>query len=1003
MSLSIIHLSDLHIKENDHYLIERVDRIVEAIKGNIEVENILILVSGDVAFSGKKNEYIIAKQFFDTLIMKLKTYEKAIQLFVVPGNHDIDFDGQPRSRSDVLKIRNNGYLKTDIESEISKFANFWNFVKDFSMDAFNDSKLVDTRAFLLGNRSININLINSAMFSLFKEEHADSDQGLHYLPYVEMQKIKRNPTALNICIMHHGVEYFSEEVKNRLCPILVQEADLVFYGHRHFISTNKTQSSQLDMALTFQGGKMNDSSLIESSFEVITCSEGFNEFETLNFHWNNAYHLYEATKGEVYKLCDYEVSKYFHNWLNSSGSGVIPNSYAEYYVFPRLRIKQENDFSSQQEKDILIFEDFNELIKDKKVVEVSGEDLSGKTTFLKYLYEKYKRQYRALIITSDDITVSTDKIIKNAFEKQYGENNAAFQKFLQLPPSDRIVLLDDIESVSAKSRRSLLQKLLEKFDKVIYTTNKTYDLDINKLVIDSIEEDTSVHVSLKIEPFYADKRNELIQNICKCLNEHYTEEEINSLVLQVNNFIKNQIKYFPLNPEFIIMFTRCYVSNYVDRSNTNAFNEVFSSNISASIEKARKKTQISDDLTILQEVANYAHFNKQYPISNQAFDNIVDAFNSKHRAFYNSVDVINELVDAKILKKEQTGIVFNNKSYLAYFVARWLNRQIHNGRGQQELKFIVDNICYNINADILLFLTYLTENVDALYVILNSSKEFSERIGEYDYDQEPLSILTDWARPQTLSLLSEKDKNQIKENQVNQERKFKEKEKIEKVNIYDENIDAIVAGQMKLLKYLEIISKILPNFSHLLDANQQDDFVEEIYRLPNRIIMYLFLPFENNKEQLLKEVEENIKNKNLENVYKSQEDVKYFLSSLFNAMMLTIYDVTAENAVTERTMAALESFNYKSKTTYFIQNILMHEQLGGFGQYVKQSDALYDKTKSPYIKHLLSLIFRKHCFYHDVKYLRDGQKYIDKYLPQTKGKSKSLIEQKIKGKQNDKK
>lgn len=1003
MSLSIIHLSDLHIKENDQCLIDRVDRIVDAIKCNIDVENILLLVSGDVAFSGKKNEYITAKQFFDTLITKLKAYVKNIQFFVVPGNHDIDFNEQPRSRSDILKIRNKGYLKADIESEISKFANFWDFVKDCHLNTFRDSKLVDVQTFTLGNQLLSVNLINSAMFSLFKEEHADSDIDLHYLPYVEMQKIKRRSTALNISIMHHGVEYFSEEVKNRLSPILVQETDLVFYGHRHFISTNKTQSSQLEMALSFQGGKMNDSSLIESSFEVITCRDDCNEFETLKFHWNNAYNLYEATKGEVYKLCDYEVSKSFRNWLDSSGSGVIPNSYIEYFVFPRLRIKQENDFSSQQEKDILIFEDFNDLIKDKKIVEISGEDLSGKTTLLKYLYEKYKRQYRSLIITSDDITVSIDKILKNAFEKQYGESNAAFQKFLQLPSSDKIVLLDDIESVSEKSRRSLLQKLLEKFDKVIYSTNKTYDLDINKLVFDSIEKDTNVLVRLKIEPFYADKRNELIQNICRCLNEHYSEEEINNWVLQVNNFIKNQIKYFPLNPEFIIMFTRCYVSNYVDRSNTNAFSEVFSSNISASIEKARKKTQISDDLTILQEVANYAHFNKKYPISNQDFANIVDAFNTKHRASYNSVDVINELVDAKILKTEQTGIVFNNKSYLAYFVARWLNRQIHNGRGQQELKFVVENICYNINADILLFLTYITENVNALYVILNSSKEFSEKIEEYNYDQKPLSILTDWAKPQTLSLLSEKDKNQIKENEINQERKFKEKEKIEKVNIYDENIDAIVAVQMKLLKYLEIITKILPNFSHLLDANQQDDFVEEIYRLPNRIIMYLFSPFENNKERLLKEVEEIIKDKHLENIYKSKEDIKYYLSSIFNAMMLTIYDTAAENAVTERTMVALDSFNYKSKTTHSIQNIMMHEQLGSFGQYVKQSDSLYDKTKSPYIKHLLSLIFRKHCFYHDVKYLRDGQKYIDKYLPQTKGKSQSLIEQKIKGKQKGKK
>ncbi len=1000
MSLSIIHLSDLHIKENDLYLLERTDLIVDAIKSNIDLDVVLLLVSGDVAFSGKEKEYAIAKQFFDSLISKIQKHAKDIRFLVVPGNHDIDFCGQPRSRGEILKIRKNGYLKTDIENETNKFHNFWNFVNNYPMNMFNTSKLVDVKNFVLGDNQISVNLINSAVFSLYKDELADSDKDLHYIPIAELQKMEHQPSSLNICLMHHSIDCFCEETRSKLCAILDQKADLVFTGHNHYISTKQTLISPLDSTLYFQGGKLNDSSEIESSFDVITYNEIDGECIINNFYWNNSYHLYDFSLGGASKLCNYDVTKKFQSWLNSSDVGVMTCPYKEYFVFPRLKIKKENDFDSNRDKDILSFEDFYHLVKNKRIVEISGEDLAGKTTLLKYLYEQYGKQYRPFIITSDDITVSIDKTIKNAFDNQYGENNAAFQKFLQLPSSNKIAFIDDIEAIAEKGRNGLLQKLLERFDKVIYTTNKIHDLDINKLILEAIENASETFMRMKIEPLYADKRNELILNVCSCLNEQGSKEEIEEVAAKVNTFIKNQIKLFPLNPTFIIMFTRCYVSNYVDRSNTNAFNEVFSGNISAAIEKARKKTTLNDDLIILQEVASFVHFNKRYPISNKDFISIVDAYNQKHRATCNGIDVINELLDAKILKLADGGITFVNKSYLAFFVAKWLNRQIHNGKGKDELKNIVDNVCFNINADILLFLTYITENVAALYVILNEAKDFSNAIDEYDFDCEPMSILTDWSKPQTLSLVTEKDRKQIKENEVDRERHIKENERIEKANIYEENIDEIVAIQTKLLKYLELIAKILPNFSHLLDADQQDEFVEEIYKLPNRIIEFLFMPFEINKEQMVAEFEQVVKEKHLEEQFKSPDDIKYFISNLLNAMMLTIYDITAENAVTERTIKALDCFNYEEKTTYFIQNIMMHEQLKGFSQYVQRSDALFDKTKSIYIKHLLRLIFRKHCFYHEVKYLRDGQKYIDKYLPQTQGKDIKLIAHKIKKKKD---
>lgn len=62
MSLSVIHFSDIHIKGTDDVILQRIDKLkaacVSALPSNGDV---VIAVSGDIAFSGKKEEYALAK------------------------------------------------------------------------------------------------------------------------------------------------------------------------------------------------------------------------------------------------------------------------------------------------------------------------------------------------------------------------------------------------------------------------------------------------------------------------------------------------------------------------------------------------------------------------------------------------------------------------------------------------------------------------------------------------------------------------------------------------------------------------------------------------------------------------------------------------------------------------------------------------------------------------------------------------------------------------------
>src|ERR1043165_4605964 len=94
MKLSVIHLSDFHIKESDLSITTLVDKIKAALKHQLMASQAcVVIVSGDVAFSGKKAEYKIAKSFLTAIDAQIRLTNPNLKLkwLMVPGNHDCDF------------------------------------------------------------------------------------------------------------------------------------------------------------------------------------------------------------------------------------------------------------------------------------------------------------------------------------------------------------------------------------------------------------------------------------------------------------------------------------------------------------------------------------------------------------------------------------------------------------------------------------------------------------------------------------------------------------------------------------------------------------------------------------------------------------------------------------------------------------------------------------------------------------------------------------------------
>ena len=89
-----LHISDIHMRPRDEWsqnvALQAMHEDIERQRANSAID--FILVSGDLAYSGKAEEYVLVGQFFDDLATASGVQKDRI--FCIPGNHDIDRDRQ---------------------------------------------------------------------------------------------------------------------------------------------------------------------------------------------------------------------------------------------------------------------------------------------------------------------------------------------------------------------------------------------------------------------------------------------------------------------------------------------------------------------------------------------------------------------------------------------------------------------------------------------------------------------------------------------------------------------------------------------------------------------------------------------------------------------------------------------------------------------------------------------------------------------------------------------
>lgn len=773
MKILFLHLSDIHLTQSTNLNEIDTKAIVNSLTQMHEFDECVLVFSGDIVNSGNENEYKRAKRMLGRLLKgindKYFNGKKHIQTLVVPGNHDNLVKNHERKREEIIEAYKDNKVDDYYNDDLEELENFYTFAK--RNECFCRDRTIDVSCLKFGSFTIKVNLINSAPFSLLGSENGD--KGLHFLPNGAISKLDLDKQEnYTISVMHHGPEWFSDKTKEALYNKFSESTDLLFVGHEHF-SLNETK--------TVNGKKIDVSSGV--ALYGTKTEHGFNAL-ILNTDEATLIGYKFVYKGRIYKPSSEPVIKNekvnfrgkfrfthtpeFKKYLESDIEQREGEKYLDYFVFPSLEVKNMNN--QLDTLNITTEVKFRELLAANSQITIEGNLKSGKTILAKYLCLTLTDEYVPLLLTEESFGAKSNKnIIKYAVEEQFGLN-ADCDEFIQLEEEKKILIVDRYDRVKKGKWDSFIEERGREFGHIILLCGVDWNINIKEKALEELENKEVAY--LKICPFYYAKREELIQKVCESLVDKKIPDTKN-LVHKINEEITDQIKYFQLNPDFILQYVNYYL-NYSflkTQNDNNVFSKVFEANITFRIAQNTERENVDELLVALDFVAHYIHFNKKYPLPEEDFQMAINEYNKRYDNNLKSKMVYDIAKKSNIIKEipNKFGIEFCDENLLAYFTALHLNREFTQAQCAEELKYILDNICFEINGDIILFLSYITSNVEILKPIMCSMIELMKDWDEFSFEKKNIEFLSRRTVPHIKRALpdnEEKKKNVEKKNEM---------------------------------------------------------------------------------------------------------------------------------------------------------------------------------------------------------------------------------------------
>lgn len=949
MKLIVLHLSDIHINDKDNYDVDNVKRIVATLRPSaIEVEHILVVVSGDLTYSGSQTQFIEAQNFLNELKEMLKeTYSlSVIEFAIVPGNHDVDYTKGELGHKDLVEIEKQNRYSSLIDQELQKQKEFFKSAHAFS--CFPDSNLLHQRQLSFDGVNIQINLINTASFS-----SREDDLGYHYLSDSDLMDLeKQNEADYVFTVMHHPYSWFGGRVTDRLEKVLLNKSDVIFVGHKHYETTRVITDVQASAVFLAGGMLSNRGNWDASEFCVGVLDLETRDLLTKKYRCEQNNGIYVEKEVQMIHLSKdrpnslgITVRKEFLNKEINQDPFNIANTFMNYFVFPLLE-EQRDGKDDNVTCVVNNMEGFLAKLNQVKKILISGLNDSGKTALAKAIFCSLFTKSVVLYINGDDVSRNPEQTIKNAFEEIYGREATAYARFQQMDTKNLALIVDDVETIKYTYREKFIDYINENFGLIIETCQQDIELDIVKRI--KTKHDRKDYMIFRIEPFYADKRQELVTKVIDIIGHDGRNREnvISALCLSLSR----QKTLYNWSPSFIVPFTKYYYNNIGDSMSKdgNVFSKVFESNLVNMVKPYESETLPVDKIfIILDKIAFGICEYREYPLTTKNICQIIEKYNDKFDDVIPEIPFVNKLVAAKIMKRVDKGYLFYEQSYLAYFAAREIHRRIHDG----DLTAIqhVLNVSYiHINADILLFVTYIADDLKIIQMLMNKAEEIVLQWEEFSLKPVNISYMR---KPVRFDIKPVQESDRQQEEQKHIEIEKEEVKALSLSNdssIFDGETDELdfIQEMLRCISLMTTLARALPSFAHLMEKEDKKRCVALLYTLPLKIFYKWAKEVDGVQGELIQMIKDfhewQYRKDKLE-----PEEIKYAMASHIlrwesMSLLLELMNAAFGYATRANTWRYLDAFDYKENTAYGIGHLMSVGHLDLPEQFIEETIRIFN-------------------------------------------------------------
>jgi len=856
LKILLCQLSDIHFKaDKKNIIMERVRRITAVINSKIvNHDECFIVLSGDIAFSGNKDEYNIATEFVMELLEECNS--ENIHFLAVPGNHDCDFSKDDSIRKLIVGKIDEPFLDLSMLERCcsiqNEFFEFFAGIKDHTAEVFSN-KLHTGHAYTVNGKTILFNLINTAWMSRKKEE-----AGRIVVPVDQFKEF--DPTSYDVVVTmyHHPYGWFEPTNGHRFKQIIEKTSDIILTGHEH--TWEKTSIAVRDSITTdyYHGGVLQDHEKFDQSdFNLVTIDLEDSIYRYENYSWKKD--MYEPTipeskwhpfrRNQFIANLSFKLSDTFSDFLNDPGTGLMhPNKenliLSDIFVCPELRIITNKDVQKDY-KTISSDEVFDFIFKSNKIL-ITADEKTGKTSLAKSIFKNFiMRELIPIIIDgrsfNDVRETKIQDVIKENFTKQYSEK--LLERYQQLPKEKKCIIIDNFDKVrlNPKGMAALLTNLLSFYDHIILLADSSFRFQ--QLYDTKNLNNTFEIVNSVLLDFGHYLRRELINKWYRTGSEYHDIPEIEVKIIETERTVTLALgkNFLPSYPIFVLLILQSIEVGKSSERNLSSYGYLYQTLITTNLMKLTKQPDTLDMLYTFLSVIAFSMFNeKSYFLDDNDLTRITKFYNQEYSMNITD-DIIKSLVEVGILAiTSNKDHVFKYKYIFYYFAAKYLADNIDLPEIKDKLSDMCGKLHNQRNANIIIFICHLSKNPFIIEQLLTKSKEIFNDIAPYNFENHIEFILSMYEQIEVV-------RESIDDPEGNRRKMLKQKDEVARKDTngnnyteYDDNDDedanqiSEIILMNKAFKTIEILGQIVKNAPGSLLGHIKFDVISECYSLGMR-------------------------------------------------------------------------------------------------------------------------------------------------------------------------